>query len=168
MKADIPALPTEDALGTVRVMLLAVFLLGSVGTLVELILLGHYEEVWQLIPLGLLTVSLTVLAAWFIAGGRGLFRVFRFSMLFCLAAGALGVYLHYRSNVEFELEMNPSAGGTELIWNSLTGAMPALAPGTMLQLGLIGLLYSYRHPVFRSAIEDTESIQDTQENNNEI
>jgi hypothetical protein len=42
--------------------------------------------------------------------------------------------------------MNPSAAGTDLIWESLTGAMPALAPGTMFQLGLVGLLYTYGHP----------------------
>ena len=146
-------------------MLLAIFLVGALGTAVELVLLGHYEEVWQLIPLGLLTVSLTVLVAWFIAGGRGLFRIFRFSMLFCLAAGALGIYLHYQSNVEFELEMKPSAGGLRLVWDSLTGAMPALAPGTMFQLGLVGLLYTYRHPVLRPQLEDTES---SLENNDEV
>ena len=54
-----------------RGMLLAVFVLGSVGTEIELLLLGHYEEIWQLIPLGLLTVSLTVIVAWVITGGRG-------------------------------------------------------------------------------------------------
>lgn len=145
-----------DALGRVRGMLLAIFLLGALGTTVELLLLGHYEEIFQLIPLGLLTISLTVLAAWFIAGGRGLFQVFRLAMLCCLAAGGLGIYLHYRSNVEFELEMNPAAGGSELVWNSLTGAMPALAPGTMLQLGLIGLLYTYRHPVFQTATQPAD------------
>jgi hypothetical protein len=48
--------------------------------------------------------------------------------------------------VVFELEMNPSAGGTQLVWESLSGAMPALAPGTLFQLGLVGLLYTYPHP----------------------
>ena len=69
-------------------------------------------------------------------------------MLLFVAAGIVGVYLHYQSNVEFELEMNPAAAGWELIRESLTGAMPALAPGTMVHLGLIGLLYTWRHPVF--------------------
>jgi hypothetical protein len=127
-------------------MLLAVFLLGSVGTAAELLLLGHTEEVWQLIPLALITVSLTVVGMWLISGARGILRVFQAVMLGFLGAGALGIYLHYGSNVEFELEMNPSAGGTQLVWESLTGAMPALAPGTMFQLGLVGLLYTYRHP----------------------
>lgn len=156
MNVPTPEQP-QDAFGRVRVMLLGIFLLGAVGTMVELLLLGHYEEIFQLIPLGLLTISLTVLAAWFIAGGRGLFQLFRVAMVCCLAAGGLGIYLHYRSNVEFELEMNPSAGGSELVWNSLTGAMPALAPGTMFQLGLIGLLYTYRHPVLQAATQTVDS-----------
>jgi hypothetical protein len=29
---------------------------------------------------------------------------------------------------------------------TLRGAIPALAPGAMAQLGLLGLLVSYRHP----------------------
>lgn len=134
-----------------RVMLMVIFLLGSAGTLIELVLLGHYERLWQLTPVGILTVSLTVLGAWFIAGGDRLLRVFRLSMFLYLAAGGLGIYLHYRSNVEFELEMRPSAAGIGLVWSALTGAMPALAPGTMFQLGLVGLLYTYRHPEFQQS-----------------
>ena len=61
-------------------------------------------------------------------------------------SGMIGLYLHYRGNVEFELEMYPSIRGFELFWKSITGATPALAPATMLLLGLIGLAYSYQHP----------------------
>jgi len=132
-----------------RPMLLGVFILGSVGTLIELLLLGHTEEVFQLTPLALLTVSLTVLGMWFMSGGVRILRAFQVLMVLCLVSGGLGIYLHYRSNVEFELEMDPSAHGRALVWESLTGAMPALAPGTMFQLGLIGLLYTYRHPALR-------------------
>jgi len=42
--------------------------------------------------------------------------------------------------------MRPSMAGLELLVESLTGAMPALAPGTMAQLGLLGLLVCFRHP----------------------
>lgn len=146
-------LPEEDGhtTGLLRRMVLGVFLLGAVGTGAELVLLGHYEQVWQTIPLGLLALSLAVLALWCIVGGDRILRVFQRVMLLCVGAGILGVYLHYQSNVEFELEVNPSARGINLIWESLTGAMPALAPGALLHLGLIGLLYAYKHPVFRRA-----------------
>ncbi len=62
-----------------------------------------------------------------------------------LASGNLGLFLHYDGNVEFELEMYPEMEGWELVWEALTGATPALAPGGMVLLGLIGIAFSYRH-----------------------
>jgi hypothetical protein len=40
--------------------------------------------------------------------------------------------------------------GFELIWNSLTGATPALAPGSLIPLGLVGLIAVHRHPATRA------------------
>ena len=134
-----------------RKMLLAIFLIGGIGTAFELVLLGHYEDVLQWIPLVLLALGVFVSVGWMVLGSPAILRVFQVVMLLCLVGGGLGIVLHYESNVEFELELNPSAGGTQLVWDSLTGAMPALAPGTMFQLGLIGLLYTYRHPAFLEA-----------------
>jgi hypothetical protein len=144
-----------------RKALLAIFLLGVLGAGIELILLEHYAELAQLIPLGAILVGLAVLAMWFLTRTPVVLRVFQvFMLLFCLV-GIVGIYLHYESNVEFELEMNPSAMGWPLIWASLTGAMPALAPGTMIHLGLVGLLYTYRHPVFvGSTAKESKSSED--------
>ena len=64
-----------------------------------------------------------------------------------LATGVLGLILHFKGNVEFELELHPSMGGFELVWEGLRGAFPALAPGAMAQLGLLGLVACYRHPL---------------------
>jgi hypothetical protein len=72
-------------------------------------------------------------------------------MALCVASGLLGIWFHYQGNVEFELEMYPTIGGVKLFWEAMKGATPALAPGTMIQLGLLGLLFTYRHPVFRGA-----------------
>jgi hypothetical protein len=58
----------------------------------------------------------------------------------------LGVGLHYDGNEEFELEMYPTMAGVELVQNTLTGATPVLAPGSMTLLGLDGLAHTYRHP----------------------
>ena len=131
--------------------MLVIFLLGILGAGSELFLLGHYEDPWQLVPLGMIGLSLVVLVVRLFRNDARVLRVFQVFMLLFVAAGALGIYLHYRSNVEFELEMNPAAAGWELIRESLTGAMPALAPGTMVYLGLIGFLYTYRHPIFSAS-----------------
>ena len=153
--------PAAKYAGILRKALLAIFLLGALGAGMELILLEHYAELAQLIPLGAMLVGLAVLAMWFLTRAPVVLRVFRvFMLLFCLV-GIAGIYLHYESNVEFELEMNPAAMGWPLIWASLTGAMPALAPGTMIHLGLVGLLYTYRHPVLvGSTAKESKSSED--------
>jgi hypothetical protein len=67
-------------------------------------------------------------------------------MLLFAAAGLAGLFFHYQGNVEFERERNPDKRGFALFAAAMTGATPALAPGTMVLLGSIGLLYAYRHP----------------------
>ena len=62
-------------------------------------------------------------------------------MILSMFSAGLGIFFHLKGNVEFELEMYPNMGGLKLIWESLKGATPALAPGTMLACGMIGLLY---------------------------
>jgi hypothetical protein len=129
----------------VRRILLAIFLIGAIGTGAELLLLEHTEQ-WQLVPLVLIAIGLFVLGWLAVSRRRAALRVFQATMVAFLVSGAAGLALHYRGNVEFELEMYPSLGGTGLFWKALTGATPALAPGTMIQLGLIGLTFTYRHP----------------------
>lgn len=124
----------------VQRLLLIVLLLGIVGTGTELLLIGHTEEALQVIPLVVLGVALASVAGLWLRPTRRTVQQFRVVMGLFIVAGALGVILHYRGNAEFELEMRPSMGGLDLIWNSLTGATPALAPGSMIPLGLIGMI----------------------------
>ena len=50
-------------------------------------------------------------------------------------------------------------GGWELVLESLTGALPALAPGTMIYLGLLGWAATFRHPLLAnvSATQEEDS-----------
>jgi hypothetical protein len=70
-------------------------------------------------------------------------------MVLSLASGFVGLLLHYRGNVEFELEMYPDLAGWKLFKDSMMGATPSLAPGAMMQIGLIGLAWTFRHPAFK-------------------
>ncbi len=71
----------------------------------------------------------------------------RATMAACIAAGALGMVLHFQSNREFQKEIDPSLEGWPLVVTVLRAkAPPALAPAAMIQLGLVGLLCTYRHP----------------------
>ena len=130
----------------VRAALLALFVLGALGTGAELLLLEHFEDPWQWTPLVLIGASLAVLGAHALAPGRASLGAFRVLMLLFAVSGLLGTGLHYRGNVEFEREMHPMGTLSELFRGAMMGATPALAPGTMILLGSIGLLYAYRHP----------------------
>jgi hypothetical protein len=137
---------SENTLSIVRRILLLALVLGNAGLGVELLLLEHFENVWQTVPLVLIGCALVVLA-WHAVDRRAApVRTLQLLMVLFLAAGGIGMALHYQGNVEFELEMYPSRSGFELFRESMMGATPALAPGTMIQLALVGLAYAYRHP----------------------
>ena len=145
--------------GPLRRMLLGLVLLGAVGLLVELGLLEHFDSATQWIPLALLVVVVGAVVAVYVRGGRGTVRFFQGVMALCVVTGVIGVWLHYRGNVEFELERDGSLGGIRLFWEAIRGATPALAPGALSQLGLVGLAYTFRHPTLRGSI--TSSLEDS-------
>ncbi len=132
--------------GALRTALLGLFLLGSLGTAAELLLLGHVEDPWQLVPLGLFALALLAVAWYALTRSAVSVRAFQWLMFLYLGSGLAGVLLHYRGNMEFELEMYPGMAGLELFKETMTGAFPALAPGSMALFGLIGLAWTYRHP----------------------
>ena len=129
-----------------RGLVLGVLLFGVLGTLAELYLLGHYEEWWQLVPVVLLGVAAPIIALCGLRPSAAALRALQGLMLLFVVAGALGVYQHYTVNAEFEIEMYASRAGFELFWESLQGATPTLAPGSLSWLGLVGLAYTFRHP----------------------
>ena len=124
--------------------LLAITLLGLSA---ELLLLDHRESLTQWIPFGVLAVGLGATLVVAVRASRLTIQLLRGVMVLFVATGLLGLYLHYRGNVAFELEMSPALQGWELFRKALSGATPTLAPGAMAQLGLLGLLFTYRHPV---------------------
>ncbi len=126
--------------------LLYISLFGAVGLLAELYLLDHYDGWKQWIPLVLLATG-TTSGLWLATRPSvAAVRTFRILLAAYVPAGLLGVYFHFRSNVEFELELHPNSSGLELFMESLGGAMPSLAPGAMISLGLLGILVCLQHP----------------------
>jgi hypothetical protein len=145
------AMPSNSAEGpvlrAVRRLLLLILAIGMLGTATDLVLIEHYEEVWQIVPLALIGVALVLVAIlWFRPIPAGV-TALRIAMVLFIASGALGVLLHYNGNREFQTELDPSLAGWALFVKVVTAkAPPAMAPGSMVQLGLIGLLFTYRHP----------------------
>jgi hypothetical protein len=132
-------------LASVRRMLAGVLLLGMSGTTIELLLLKHDEGAIQLVPLVLLVVGMASVCWRLFSGSHASAVGLRLVMALFLLAGVAGMYYHYAANVEFQHEGDPSLAGRALLWAVLQAkAPPALAPGVMIQLGLIGLAYTYR------------------------
>ena len=137
---------------TARRILLAILLLGVAGVSAELLLLGHTEDVYQVIPVALAAATVVMSAVVTLKPSAGSLRLFQMVMVLMIVSAAVGMWLHFEVNMEFQLEMDPSLTGMNLFRKAiLAKTPPALAPGTMMQLGLIGLAYTFRHPAFDRA-----------------
>ena len=133
-----------------RRILLAILMLGIAGISAELLLMAHTEDVYQLIPLGLAGLAAITVVLVLRRASPGTIRLFQAVMVLFVISGLVGAYLHFQVNMEFQLEMDPALSGLALYRKAiLAKTPPALAPGAMIQLGLIGLAYTFRHPRLR-------------------
>jgi hypothetical protein len=143
-----------SSLRAVRRLLLLLLAAAMVGTAVDLMLLDHLEDVWQLVPLVVIGLGLAAAAFAARTGGAAAITAMRVVMALFIGAGMVGLGLHYAGNSEFQREVDPSLQGWNLFVKAVTSkAPPALAPAAMIQMGLLGLLYTYRHPALRSPLQ---------------
>jgi hypothetical protein len=149
-----------STLSIIRQALFAVLISGSIGTGIELVLIQHYEDTLQFVPL------LVVAAALAAAGWHGLartaasLRALQGTMALFLLAGAVGAALHYRGAAEFQREIDPAQSRWQVFKKVMRAkAPPVLASGIMVQLGLVGLVYTYRHPALGASGRRSSSME---------
>jgi len=130
----------------VRHFLFALILLTVGGLLAELFLLEHYEAWQQWVPLVALVLTAGFTMKVWRRPTRSNVRAFRGLMTLCLVIAVVGMWLHYDANAALEVELDANIGGFDLVWSALRGGTPTLAPGAMMQLGLLGLIATWRHP----------------------
>lgn len=135
---------------TLRRIVFIILGITLVGTASELVLLAHWESPIQWIPLVGYSLGLITWAAVGVKTGHLTLRAFQVVMAGFVIAGAAGVFFHFRGNVAFARETYPDMTGLAFLKEVITGATPMLAPGTMAQLGLLGLAFTYRHPGLRA------------------
>jgi uncharacterized membrane protein len=139
-----------DRTELLRRWILGVLVLGLLGTVTELVLLGHYEQPLQFVPLVLIAAAIAVLAWEFKQHDAASRRALLIVMALFVLAGFAGFVAHFVGSAEYQLELNPEMGMWELVEKVLRAkAPPLLAPGMMLQLGLLGLAYVFSDPRFR-------------------
>jgi hypothetical protein len=125
-------------------MLFAVLIGGMMGTGAELLLTSHVDDFWQKVPVALLSAAVPLVLVVAIRPARWGVAALRIMMLLFMAAGALGTYFHYESNAEFAVELTPGLSGFTLVFEALRRPTPPpLAPGTMIMLGVLGLIACY-------------------------
>ncbi len=144
---------TADLLPLLRRGMLAVLLFGCVGLVGELVLLEHYSEVSQIAPLALcVLMAVAILAHWLSHGAKSVRAIQTLALLMVLS-GALGMYFHGEENIEHAREdaeeYNEPTSGSAFWMSVLQGEAPMLAPGTMIQFGLLALLFAYKHPALK-------------------
>ena len=127
-----------------RVFILGVLVLGLLGTITELVLLEHYEELLQFVPLVIIVASISTIAWHVTRPCEASLMMLQIVMALSVLAGLLGMLAHFHGSAEYQLELNPDVSTWELLEKILRAkAPPLLAPGMMIQLGLLGLAYAY-------------------------
>jgi uncharacterized membrane protein len=154
MDAQPPQAPADSAradhIELLRRWILVILVLGLLGTVTELVLLEHYEQPLQFVPLVLIVAAVGVL--WWEFRWRDLAsrRATQIVMALFVLAGFVGFVAHFQGSAEYQLELNPDMSNWELLEKIVRAkAPPLLAPGMMLQLGLLGLAYVFSDSRFR-------------------
>jgi hypothetical protein len=153
---------TDQTLALLRQAILFVLVLVLLGTSIELVLLKHTDGAWQWTPLVLMGATALVLLWYGVTKQAAALRAFQGVMVLAFVSGGVGVIQHFLANLEYAAESDPSLSGKALYLEAIWGSTPALAPGTMAQLALLGLAFTFRHPRLRrrSAGDDSSSPKD--------
>ncbi len=134
----------DRRLSLIDTLIWCVLILGMAGLLAELSLLSHYEDLRQTIPIVLLAAGLAALILDRVSPRRWTPRVIHIIMILFIFAGLVGMYLHFDGSRQFQLEMDPGMSGATLIWHVLQAkSPPTLSPGTLVQMGILGMGYAY-------------------------
>jgi hypothetical protein len=152
MDAGGPKVGADSVVERLRLWVLGVLALGLIGTVTELILLEHYEQALQFVPLVLIVLAVVVLAWHMLQPGTGSLRTLQIVMALFVLAGFAGMAAHFNGSAEYQLELNPDMSNWELLEKILHAkAPPLLAPGMMLWMGLLGLAYAYTDIRYRGS-----------------
>ncbi len=130
----------SESLSNASLLTKTILFISLFGIIGELILIGHYRDMWQVFSL-IYTSTFFVSILVFLKVNHPIGSL----ILKCLAYGIMllgfsGVLLHLRNNYAFEFEMYPNEPFFSLLMKSFSGALPVLAPGSLIPVGLVFLL----------------------------
>ena len=147
-----PKVGADSVVERLRLWVLGVLVLGLIGTVAELILLEHYEQALQFVPLVLIAMGGVVLVWHAMRHDTASLRALQIVMGLFVLAGFAGMAAHFNGSAEYQLELNPDMDKWELLDKILHAhAPPLLAPGMMMQMGLLGLAYAFTDIRYRGS-----------------
>lgn len=117
-----------------------------VGTVVELLLVNHREDLVQLVPFALCGIGLVAVVMVLLRPQRITVRALQGVMVLLLAGSFFGIYEHITNNIAFALEIQPNATPNQLLIKAVDGGNPLLAPGVLALAAMIALAATYYHP----------------------
>jgi hypothetical protein len=150
-----PPSPAEtDTLDATRRIILAIVVASLIGIETELILLDHIKPVLQLVPVISIVLGVGSISWYAITRNARMMRIFQGTMFLCVFSGFLGIVLHLAFDIATVQKKDKTLQGYELLRAAVNSTAPPLAPGAMIQIGLLGLAYTFRHPVLNADGED--------------
>ena len=115
MDAGGPKVDADSIVERLRLWVLGVLVLGLIGTVTELILLEHYEQALQFVPLVLIALGVVVLAWHAMRHDTASLRALQIVMGLFVLAGFAGMAAHFNGSAEYQLELNPDMDKWELL-----------------------------------------------------
>jgi hypothetical protein len=135
-----------ETLARLRRFLLVLSILLFGGTVVELLLVNHKDDVVQLIPFVLCGLGSITTCLVLIRPRRATLLALRVCMMLVVCGSIFGIYEHFANNVAFQREIKPNAPMSEALVSALAGGNPLLAPGTLAVAAVLALAATYYHP----------------------
>lgn len=136
----------ELILHRLRLFLLAISASLCIGTIVELALIGHWEDPPQILPFVLCFLGFGAVTAMLLRPAQNAVRALRWIMGVAFAGSLFGVFEHVEHNIGFALEIQPNATVGQVFFDALGGANPLLAPATLAVAALLAIAATYYHP----------------------
>ena len=156
------AAPISDAqtLRCVRLLILAAIAAALIVTEAELLFVGHTgSNNGQVIAVVLVSLGLITVSCHAILRNTSSIVVLRLTMYLFLIFGIDGLFTHYHWAVQSALKSQPTLVGMPLVYATLSGKIPLLAPGMLIEIGLLGLIYTFQHPLDVRFVKPIESIR---------
>ena len=136
---------TAEVLRRLQLFLLVLSSLLFTGTLLELWLVNHTEDLIQWVAFVLAGLGLLATLTVLFRRRRTTVLLLRVCMLAVVLGSFFGIYEHVINNIAFEREIQPNATFSQLVRMGLGGANPLLAPGTLAVAGLLALAGAYKY-----------------------